>query len=106
VAGEGADGAAAAYRADFSVALAAAPRDDEVGAAVRSEEAEGEARRRAALAAADPVATLRLAAFARAQLAAAAAAHGAPFAAALASLDPVLAAQLHAMAADGAGAPQ
>jgi hypothetical protein len=89
-------GGGAGYGAEY-FAAAAAPRDDDIHAAVNSEEAEGEAGRRRALLAADPVPALALAAFCKSQLEAAAGAHGGALNAALNALDPALGAQLKAM---------
>ena len=81
-------------------------RDDDGGACVvPSEEAEGECARRRALVDADPVATLRLAAWAQQQLETAAGVHGGgAVTAALNAVDPTLAGQLRAML-DSAAAP-
>lgn len=75
------------------------PRDEEALGAVASEDAEGEAGRRARLAEADPVATLRLSAFCKQQLEVAAGVHGPALNAALNSVDSTIAGQLQAMLA-------
>lgn len=71
--------------------------EDDAHAVVPSEEAAGESGRRQALVDADPVATLRLSAFAKQQVEAAAGVHGAALAAALSAMDASLAGQLRAM---------
>lgn len=71
---------------------------DDAGAVVPSEEAEGESNRRKALVEADPVASLRLSAWAKQQLEAAAGAHGGDaLSGALNAMDASLAGQLKAM---------
>jgi hypothetical protein len=72
-------------------------REEDSGAVVPSEEAEGECSRRKALVDADPVATLRLSAFAKQQLEVAAGVHGGGLTAALNAMDCTLAGQLKAM---------
>ena len=71
--------------------------EDEHAATVNSEEAEGESERRKQLHKRDPVNRLRLSAFCKQQLEAAAVAHGAALAAALNGMDPAIAGQLKAM---------
>ena len=72
-------------------------REEDSGAVVPSEEAEGECNRRKALVDADPVATLRLSAFAKQQLETAGGVHGGALTAALNAMDGTLAGQLKAM---------
>ena len=72
-------------------------RDDDANAVVPSEEAEGECNRRQQLVDADPVASLKLSAFAKQQMEAAAGVHGAALTAALNAMDSSMAGQLKAM---------
>lgn len=82
----------------ISYELLSASRDvDDAGAVVPSEEAEGESARRKSLVDADPVANLRLSAFAKQQLEVAAGVHGGALSAALNAMDGSLAGQLKAM---------
>jgi len=66
----------------------------DISVATASEDAEGEAIRRRALAAADPVNTLKLGPTLRGSLHQAAEAHGPPFQAAMSQMDPAIMAQL------------
>ena len=70
---------------------------NDVNAAVPSEEAVGECERRQALVDVDPVANLKLSAFAKQQMEVAAGVHGGALQAALAAMDATLAGQLKAM---------
>lgn len=73
-------------------------REEDSGAVVASEEAEGECNRRKALVDVDPVATLKLSAFAKQQLEVASGVHGGgALTAALNAMDGTLAGQLKAM---------
>lgn len=82
----------------YELLSANAGRDDDAAAVVPSEEAEGESSRRRALVDADPVASLKLSAWAKQQLEAAAGVHGAAaFNAALGGMDASLAGQLRTM---------
>lgn len=77
--------------------LAGGRAGDDPGAVVPSEEAAGESGRRQALVDQDPVARLKLSAWAKQQFEAAAAAHGGALQAALGGMDATLAGQLKAM---------
>ena len=91
-------GPEAASALDFFTNVA--PRDDDIHAAVNCEEAEGEAARRKALAAVDPVRQASVSAVCRGKMEEAAAVHGAGAVnSAAAGLDPTLAAQFQAMLA-------